>query len=201
MEAMSADHSFFGRCVVNAVALWLASLIVSGMQMPVQPMAFMVTLLIFGLICELVRPLLSILAFPLVLVLVLPVRIAVYILILIATVTITRLWGPWLGFDGFRSIFSVAVAVGLFRLLLMEAVRLYETRQTLRRQRKWIQELRQATSWLTEQVGNWRRMMEERQRILREQQAWIEELQAAKTWLASQIARHPVHTDRVKREN
>jgi hypothetical protein len=142
------------------------------------------------LIYELVHPLLSIVTFPLALVLVIPAKIAVYMLILIATVAASRFLGASLVFSGFLTIFWAAVAVGLIRLLLTESVRLYETRQTLRRQRKWMQELRQASAWLAEQVGNWHRIVEERQRVLHEQQAWIEELQGAKAWLASQIARH-----------
>jgi uncharacterized membrane protein YvlD (DUF360 family) len=187
---MTAEQSFPSRCLINAAALWLASLIVSGMQMPAQALACLVTLLIFVLIYELVHPLLSIVTFPLALVLIIPVKIAAYMLILIATVAASRFLGASLVFNGFLAIFWAAVAVGLIRLLLTESVRLYETRQTLRRQRKWMQELRQASAWLAEQVGNWHRIVEERQRVLHEQQAWIEELQGAKAWLASQIARH-----------
>jgi uncharacterized membrane protein YvlD (DUF360 family) len=167
---------------------------------PVQTTTCLVILLTFAVIYELVRPLLSFLTLPLALVLVIPAKIAVYMLILIATVAATRFLGVSLAFNGFFTIFWAAVAVGLIRLLLTESVRLYETRQTLRRQRKWIQELRQATTWLTEQVGNWQRIVEERQRALHEQQAWIEELQVAKAWLAGQIARHS-EMDRIRRGN
>jgi putative membrane protein len=187
---MIAEHSFSYRCLASGAALCLASLIVSGMQMPVQATAYLVNLLIFALIYELVRPVLSFLTFPLVIVLVIPVRIGVHMLILIATSVATRFWGASLAFDGFPTIFWAAIAVGLIRLLLTESVRLYETRQALRRQRKWIQELKQSRTWLTEQIANWQRIVEERQRVSREQQAWIEELQAAKAWLAGQIARH-----------
>jgi len=187
---MIAEHSFSCRCLVSAAALCLASLIVSGMQMPFQATAYFLTLLIFAFFYELVRPMLSFLTFPLVLALVIPLRIAVHMVILAATAAATRFWGASLTFDGFPAIAWAAVAVGLIRLLLTEAVRLYETRQALRRQRKWIQELQQAGTWLTVQIGNWQRNAEERQRVSREQQAWIEELQAAKAWLAGQIARH-----------
>jgi putative membrane protein len=197
---MTPDRSFLARCTVNAAALWLASTIVPGMQVPVQTTTCLVILLTFAVIYELVRPLLSFLTLPLALVLVIPAKIAVYMLILIATVAATRFLGVSLAFNGFFTIFWAAVAVGLIRLLLTESVRLYETRQTLRRQRKWIQELRQATTWLTEQVGNWQRIVEERQRALHEQQAWIEELQVAKAWLAGQIARHS-GMDRIRRGN
>lgn len=187
---MSAEQSFSRRCLVNGAALWLTSLTVSGVQMPAQTLGCLVTLLTFALIYEIIRPLFSIVTFPLALVLVIPAKIAVDMFMLIATVAASRFWGVSLIIAGFLPILFAALVLGLIRLVLTESVRFYEIRQTLRRQRKWIQELKEATIWLTEQVGNWQRIVEDRQRVLHEQQAWIEELQGAKAWLASQIARH-----------
>jgi uncharacterized membrane protein YvlD (DUF360 family) len=189
---MSVDH-FTGRCLVSAAALWLASWIVPEVEMTVPAAAWIGTLLIFALMHEVIRPVLSFITCSLVLVLVIPARIAVQMLILSATVAGSGVLGSSLAIEGIATLLWMAIAVGVIRLLLTEFARLHEVRGTIRKQRLWIEELRQAKSWLAEQVRNWQTIAKERQRVLHEQRAWIEELQAAKTWLTGQIARHSVN--------
>lgn len=189
---MNAEPTFAVRYVVHAMALSLAPVIVSDLQIPATGPGCAVALLVFALISELVRPCLLILSLPLVLVLSLPLAIIAQMMALVATAAVIRFSGLPLTANEASAIFKAALVVGSSRILLMELIRLGYVYKTLRRQKQWITDLRTAKDWLAEQIGNWQRIGRERQQMLRDRQLWLEELNTAKNWLSRQIAQSVV---------
>ncbi len=56
---------FLIRLLINTVALWIATRVISGITYTGEPMAFLLVALVFGALNAFVRPLLKLLTFPL----------------------------------------------------------------------------------------------------------------------------------------
>jgi exonuclease VII small subunit len=68
-----------------------------------------------------------------------------------------------------------------------EAEWLLASVEVVARVRTWAAELEAAKAWLEEQIRNWQREAEQRERALTELRTWAAELEAAKAWLEEQI--------------
>ncbi|MGH7848149.1 MAG: phage holin family protein, partial [Candidatus Binatia bacterium] len=181
-----ALNSLPARYLFNGVTLGLVTWTLPGIQMPGGIAGFLLVTGVFSLISDLVRCVGWLLTCPLVLVTLGPLKVLQNMLILILTAWLSSRLGTDFKVDDLMSVFWAALLVSAVRFILTESARLYDAKRSLRRQRRWIEEMERARVWLAEQIANWRRLAEQREQLISEQEAWIEELQRAKTWLGEQ---------------
>jgi len=109
---------FLMRIVVTAIALWAATRLVSGITFQGNWLGLAGVAIVFGLLNSLVRPVLSFLAFPL---LVLTLGLFTFVLnavMLLLTSALATRFGIDFHVVGFRAAFWGAIVVGIVSFLL-----------------------------------------------------------------------------------
>lgn len=171
---------------INSVALWVAVQVVPGIQAPSNAVALLVIATFFCLVGALLRPVLWLLACPLILLTLGLFALVIEALILCLTSWLAGRLGLGFTVEGFMPALMGAIVVSIIRVIPTAFARSRREKRAIQEQQAWIGELEKGKAWLEEHSANWRRIAKERQQILREQQAWIEELERARVWLKEQ---------------
>jgi len=122
---------FVARLLINAVALWLTTLLVAGVQVrPFEPggtletvLTYLLVAAVFGLVNGVIGNVVRIIAFPLYLLTLGLIALVVNSLLLIFSAWLTNLFGFGLYVDGFWWGVLGAVVLGLFSWLIGLIVR------------------------------------------------------------------------------
>lgn len=121
--------SFLVRLVINAVALWVATQVVPGVNYTGDLVPFLVVALIFGAINATLRPLTKLLTCPLILLTLGLFTLIVNGLMLWLTATVATSLGLGFRVAGFWPAFWGALVVSLISTLLSLSVRVDEDRR------------------------------------------------------------------------
>jgi putative membrane protein len=114
---------FLIRLLVNAVALWVATRIVSGLSFDGPPFMLVAVALVFGAVNAIVRPVVKIFTFP---ILILTLGLFIFVinaLMLWLTGRISEQFGFGFHVAGFGAAFLGALAVSIVSFLLTRLVR------------------------------------------------------------------------------
>jgi len=114
---------FLFRLLVNAAALWVATRLVPGVSFDGGTMPFLGVALVFGVVNAFVRPLMQILAFPLILVTLGFFLLVVNGLMLWLTSSLSASLGLGFHVAGFWAAFWGAIVVSVTSLLLSMLIR------------------------------------------------------------------------------
>lgn len=108
------------RWIINAIALWIAVLLVPGIHAPESVVTLAATAAIFGLVNTLIRPVLKLLTCPLILLTLGLFTLVINALMLWLTSWIAGLFGLGFTVDGFLAAFLGAIVVSLVSIVLSE---------------------------------------------------------------------------------
>jgi len=109
---------FVLRILINALALWVATHIVSGLSFDVRVPIFVAVALVFAFVNAIVRPILRILTFP---ALILTLGLFIFVinaLMLWLTAELSEAFGLGFHVAGFRAAFLGALVVSVVSLML-----------------------------------------------------------------------------------
>src|SRR6266700_599142 len=108
---------FLLRLVVNGVALWVATKIVSGVTYDGSALAFLAVALVFGLLNALVRPVLTLLSCPLMVLTLGLFTFVINAVILLLTSALSEKLGIGFSVSGFWAAFLGALVVSIVSIL------------------------------------------------------------------------------------
>ena len=114
---------FLIRLLVNAAALWVATLLVPGVSFDGGALPFLGVALVFGVVNAFIRPVLKILTFPLILLTLGFFALVVNGLMLWLTSSLSASFGLGFHVSGFWAAFWGAIVVSLTSLILSLLIR------------------------------------------------------------------------------
>lgn len=114
---------FLIRLLINAAALWIATLLVPGITASRDPVTFLAVALVFGLLNALVGPLLRVLTCPLMILTLGLFTFVINAVILLLTSALAARFGLGFHVAGFWSAFWGALVVSIVSVLLSIFVR------------------------------------------------------------------------------
>jgi putative membrane protein len=114
---------FLIRLLINAAALWIATLLVPGISASRDPVTFLAVALVFGLLNALVGPLLRVLTCPLMILTLGLFTFVINALILLLTSALAARFGLGFHVAGFWAAFWGALVVSIVSVLLSIFVR------------------------------------------------------------------------------
>lgn len=114
---------FLARLLVNAVALWVATVVVPGVTYDGGLLPFLGVALVFGVINAFLRPVLKILTFPIIILTLGIFALVVNGLMLWLTSSLSAALGLGFHVSGFRAAFFGALVVSIVSTILSMVVR------------------------------------------------------------------------------
>src|ERR1700682_3547728 len=109
---------FLLRLLINAAALWVATLVVPGISATGTPLTFLAVALLFGLLNALVRPVLTLLTCPLLILTLGLFTFVINAVILLLTSALSEKLGIGFSVSGFWAAFLGALVVSIVSILL-----------------------------------------------------------------------------------
>jgi putative membrane protein len=104
--------------LLNAIALWVAAWLVPGLQFTGDALHLILVAAVFGMVNSLLRPLLTVLACPLIVVTLGLFTLVINALMLMVTGWLSARWNLGFSVDGFWPAFWGGLVVGLVSLVL-----------------------------------------------------------------------------------
>ena len=154
---------------MDGIAIFVAGIIVPGIEVPGRMVGFLLMLLIFEIVNLFLLPILNFLCKPIILLTLGSFSLVLNALILLITSWICLISNLDFIINSFVSAIIGALILTLFQTIANKLMLKYKIKETGNTENEWIYELGKRINWLEEQRNNLRCQIEKRKATIREQ--------------------------------